>query len=154
MQVWRRWLVSGFLLGWGVVSVVTAPPRLVAKEPVLRGAQVPAGVMASLRKACLDCHSDEPVYPWYARVAPVSMLLRKHVVEGRERLNLSTWGATPAVRRLRLLSDMANQVQGGTMPTSDYLWMHPEAKLSEAEVAAIFAWTQAERARVVEEMGR
>jgi hypothetical protein len=35
------------------------------------------------------------------------------------------------------------------MPLSLYTWLHPEAKLSDADIAAIFEWTQAERARLI-----
>jgi hypothetical protein len=37
------------------------------------------------------------------------------------------------------------------MPLAIYVVMHRSAKLSEAEVQAIFEWTQAERARLITE---
>ena len=42
-----------------------------------------------MRGACMDCHSDETVWPWYSNVAPVSWLVQKDVVQGRAYLNVS-----------------------------------------------------------------
>jgi len=75
--------------------------------------------------------------------------VKQNVLEGRIRVNFSTWATYPKVRRLRLLSDVANQVQLREMPDPLYLRIHGEAKLSDAEIAAIFAWTQAERTRLI-----
>src|SRR5437764_214194 len=47
---------------------------------------------ALAQRACFDCHSNETTWPWYSHVAPVSWLLARDVIEGRSRLNFSTWG--------------------------------------------------------------
>jgi hypothetical protein len=49
------------------------------------------------------------------------------------------------------LSEIANQVQDGGMPLSIYTFMRRDAKLSKADVDAIFQWTQEERARLIME---
>jgi len=41
------------------------------------------------RQACFHCHSDETQWPMYARVAPISWLIRHDVDEGRALLNFS-----------------------------------------------------------------
>lgn len=43
------------------------------------------------QNACFDCHSYQTELPWYGRVAPVSWVVARHVREGREELNFSTW---------------------------------------------------------------
>ena len=43
--------------------------------------------------ACFDCHSYQTELPWYGRVAPVSWVVARHVQEGREAFNFSTWQA-------------------------------------------------------------
>jgi hypothetical protein len=68
---------------------------------------------------------------------------------GRERLNFSKWAEYPVVRRERYLSEIANQVQDGGMPLTIYTLMHRDARLSQSDVAAVFEWTQAERARLI-----
>jgi hypothetical protein len=110
---------------------------------------VPHDVRLAIERACRDCHSDATKYPWYSYIAPVSWLINRDVQQGRKRLNLSQWGDYPVVRRERCLSDIANQVQSGGMPLAIYTFMHRNAKLSKAEVDAIFEWTQAERLRLI-----
>jgi hypothetical protein len=42
-------------------------------------------------RACMDCHSNETTWPWYAYVAPSSWLIYYDVERGRSELNLSTY---------------------------------------------------------------
>ncbi len=44
------------------------------------------------RRACMDCHNNETVWPWYSYVAPVSWEIYYDVVRGRQQLNFSTLG--------------------------------------------------------------
>lgn len=90
------------------------------------------------KRACFDCHSNETVWPWYARVAPVSLILANHVNEGRQRLNFSEWN-----RPNSEYEDVAETIQEGEMPLWDYLLMHPEAKLSASEKEALLSGLQA-----------
>jgi hypothetical protein len=108
-------------------------------------------VLAVFQRACQDCHSEKTRFPWYSYIAPVSMLVRHDVVRGREWLNLSRWSEYPMVRKQRLLSEIANQVEDRDMPLRQYTLIHPGARLSDAEVEAIFRWTQEERARLIAE---
>ena len=89
---------------------------------------------ALFKRACFDCHSNETVWPWYANVAPVSWLVQNDVDGGREHLNFSEWD-----RPWRHAKDVAEEVRLGDMPPSIYTPLHPEAKLSDAEVKALLA---------------
>lgn len=80
------------------------------------------------QRACFDCHSNQTVWPWYAKIAPVSWLVANDVVEGRSRLNFSEWGSRPSEPH-----EMAGVVLEGEMPLPIYLIMHPAARLSAAE---------------------
>jgi len=79
-------------------------------------------------RACYDCHSDETTWPWYSQVAPVSWLVTRHVIEGRRKLNFSEWG----VRGVEV-NEVTRAIRSGKMPTGDFLLMHPDAKLTDAE---------------------
>jgi hypothetical protein len=83
---------------------------------------------ALARRACYDCHSNETVWPWYSYVAPVSWLISNDVAEGRAAFDLSD----PSKIK-RSAEEMVDEIDGGDMPPSTYLLMHPSAKLSEAE---------------------
>jgi mono/diheme cytochrome c family protein len=84
------------------------------------------------KRACFDCHSNETVWPWYSNVAPVSWLVQNDVDGGREHLNFSEWN-----REQRHAKDVAGEVSHGDMPPGVYLPMHPEAKLTGAEIKAL-----------------
>ena len=79
-------------------------------------------------RACFDCHSNETRWPWYSRVAPVSWLVTHDVEEGRHELNFSQWD-----RPQDEAENAVKRVANGDMPLAKYLWLHPEARLSEGE---------------------
>jgi len=142
-------------LGIGVASLLTAPPQTVTSgAPLLHGAQVPPDVLTIIERSCQDCHSDRTHYPWYSYVAPVSFLIRRDVQRGRARLNLSHWPEYTLTRRLRFLSEIANQVQEREMPLPIYTLMHRTARLSDSEIQSLFRWTQTERLRLITEVGQ
>ncbi len=127
----RTWLLLGFgaiLAGFLLIQLVpyghdhTNPP--VTGEPAWDS---PATKVLAQR-ACFDCHSNETAWPWYSNVAPVSWLLQRHVTEGRQRLNFSTWGTSR-----QEVERAARLIQEGEMPSWDYLILHPDARLSDAE---------------------
>jgi hypothetical protein len=137
---------------WVAASLASHPPASGSTGgPLLAGARIEPQILSIFERTCLDCHSDHTQYPWYSYVAPVSWWLQNHVSEGRNHLNLSRWDAYPMPRRQRLLSEIANQVKDGEMPLWSYTLLHREARLSAADVDAVFRWTQTERARLIAE---
>ncbi|WP_428024838.1 heme-binding domain-containing protein [Arcobacter sp.] len=80
-------------------------------------------------KACANCHSNNTIYPWYSKVAPISWLVAFDVEEGREHFNVSMWGA----QRKNKGDEAAKEVKDGEMPPIYYLPTHPEAKLTQSE---------------------
>lgn len=83
------------------------------------------------QRACFDCHSNETVWPWYSNVAPVSWLVQNDVNEGRNYLNLSDWIHSGEV------DELGEVVREGKMPPAKYFPTHPQAKLTDAERAAL-----------------
>ena len=81
-------------------------------------------------RACFDCHSNETIWPIYARVAPIAWLVTLDTVRGRSHLNFSEWGTG---RRGEGAREVGRQIQSGEMPPAIYLTMHPDAKLTDAE---------------------
>jgi hypothetical protein len=130
-----------------LATMPTEPPA--AGNAILSGAQIDPNVRAILERSCQDCHSEATRYPWYSYVAPVSFLIRSDVIRGREHLNLSRWSEYSLVRKERSLSEIANQVKDRDMPLSQYTLIHRNARLSDADIDAVFRWTQAERSRLI-----
>ncbi len=89
------------------------------------------------QRACFDCHSNETVWPWYSRVAPVSWLVTNDVVDGRRTLNFSEWGVAGTSKLgnnpSKAARELEEKISRGSMPPGKYLLIHPTAKLSEAE---------------------
>lgn len=99
----------------------------------------PQEVALSLKRACGDCHSNETVWPWYSNIAPVSWLVASDVNEGRAHLNFSAWTQPGAEAERPEITDLCEQVKKGEMPLRTYTLLHPQAKLSGPEVAALCA---------------
>jgi hypothetical protein len=115
---------------------------------------VPADIQQVFAKSCNDCHSHKTVYPWYTQVAPVSWWLRDHIDHGRENLNFSEFATQPTRNQERSLEAICDEVRSGQMPLPSYLIMHTDALLSESDKNAICAWTDAERAKFQNGLGK
>ncbi len=136
--------LNRFRIFWLVLAVL-AVSQLVpvdrSNPPVTTGFGAQQELMATLRRSCYDCHSNETVWPWYSRVAPVSWLVAHDVHEGREHLNFSTWGAYSGDKQAKLRKEIWQEVSEGEMPPLQYYPAHPDARLSEQDKAIIRVWT-------------
>jgi hypothetical protein len=101
-----------------------------------------------LTRSCLDCHSNQTVWPWYSYVAPVSWLVERDVAKGRNRLNFSDWNQYSLKQREKFFSDIASAVKNQEMPLSQYTLVHRRAKLSEEEKDAVYVWARLERRKL------
>jgi len=129
----RAWKIVGII---GAVLVGLA--LLIQFLPVGGGRTNPAvmaepnwdspATRALFFRACGDCHSNESVWPWYSKIAPVSWMILDHVNEGRSKLNVSEWS-----RGNDEAHEAAEALMDGKMPLANYLLMHPEARLTAEE---------------------
>jgi hypothetical protein len=108
--------------------------------PVESQVQAPPAVLAALKKSCWDCHSNETVWGWHTKIAPISWLVVSDVNEGREDMNFSRWNAIDPKRREKLAKKIPEEVGDGDMPPLLYVLAHPSAKPTEAEKSEIIAW--------------
>jgi cytochrome c551/c552 len=129
-----------------VVAVVLAQlvPITRTNPPVAADVAAPLDVAMVLRRACYDCHSNETVWPWYSRVAPISWLVAHDVDEGRDELNFSAWGAYDAAARRKKLKKTLEEVAEGEMPPWYYVFVHPPARVSPADGERLRAWATEE----------
>lgn len=117
-------------------GVTEGPPSIIARH------KVPADVQNILRRSCYDCHSNNTAYPWYASVQPVAWWLNQHVTEGKAELNFSEFARYDAKRAVRKLQATADELLDRHMPLKSYLWMHRDAKLTDADVALVSQWAE------------
>jgi hypothetical protein len=97
-----------------------------------------AQTQAIAEKACYDCHSNQTTWPWYSNIAPVSWLVLRDVQEGRQNMNFSEWSTYQG-----MASDAAAVVQRGRMPPAQYLIIHADARLTDAEKQQLIQGLQA-----------
>lgn len=121
------------LLGAGALAVlIQLVPLDRTNPPVIREFAGPPQVRDILARSCYDCHSHLTRWPWYSRVAPVSFLVVHDVKEGREKLNFSAWEPKP-----ELAAEIIEVVGKGEMPLGIYTLIHPQAKLSGADLTVL-----------------
>jgi hypothetical protein len=92
-----------------------------------------AEIANTLKIACYDCHSNQPTYPWYTNIAPVSWWIKHHINEGSQHLNFSIWGTYSEKRKNHKLEECIEMIEEGEMPISSYTLMHGEAKLTDSQ---------------------
>ncbi len=135
-----KFAAGGFLVVLGAAQIFQPeranPPADPAAsfEAVAKPAPQTAAVLA---RACRDCHSHETEWPWYSRVSPVSWLIANDVRNGRAHLNLSQWNLySPEMSGIRM-REICGEVRAGKMPPRYYTPLHPAARLSAKDVAAV-----------------
>jgi hypothetical protein len=77
-------------------------------------------------------------------VAPISWRITEDVEHGREEMNFTEWNRASARKRARVADKVWEEVQEGKMPLPQYLRMHPEARLSEADLAVLREWADSQ----------
>lgn len=139
----NTWLAGGA----GVLAVLLLGAQFIpvprTNPPVEQDVPAPPAVKAILRASCYDCHSNETVWPWYSRVAPVSWLVSSDTEEGRSRLNFSTWNQYTPEQQAENLAQALLQIKKGEMPPWFYTIKHTEGKLTPEKQALLEAWATA-----------
>lgn len=113
-----------------------------ANPPAQGALSAPPRIEATLRRACYDCHSNETRWPWYSDVAPLSWLIIRDVNLGRREVNFSEWSNYYPATRRRKLEWMGRALREEKMPPWSYRLMHPGARLTHADRAALEAWIE------------
>ncbi|MGB5238040.1 MAG: heme-binding domain-containing protein [Flavobacteriaceae bacterium] len=112
----------------------------------------PEEVMAILKSSCYDCHSSNTKYPWYNNIAPVSFWIADHIEHGKGHLDFSNWDSYDAKKKDHKLEELIETIESGEMPLREYTWTHSEARLTDAQRAAVIEW--AEVTRLLYQLGR
>jgi hypothetical protein len=111
-------------------------PR-VTNPPVVADLVAPADVKAVLKTSCYNCHSNETHLWWFDKIAPASWLVAHDVKRGRLHLNFSTFGQLSPAAQKAMLYESVNQMQLGAMPPANYLFVHPDAKVTPGQIAIL-----------------
>lgn len=112
----------------------------VSEQSLVRLYHAPDSINHMLQQSCMNCHSNNTDYPWYTNVQPVGWWLERHIRKGKEELNLDEFAAYSERRRMSKLRSMKNQVRDGEMPLPSYIWIHQDARLSDAQKGKLISW--------------
>jgi len=140
----------------GLISLVAGAAHTTSKfegppathERLLAGAQIPTQLLSSVQRACQDCHSENTAWPWYSGIPPLSWQIHKDVAQARQFMDLSKWNDYSEREKRGLLVSIAAALKTHAMPPARYVWMHPEARLSDAELVSFENWALAEQQRI------
>jgi hypothetical protein len=139
-----KWAALAFCVAFIAIQVV---PVSRTNPPVQGEFGGSLEVASVLRRACYDCHSNETVWPWYSRVAPVSWVIAHDVNEGRAELNFSAWNQLSTEQQAKAMRESWKEVAEGEMPTWYYVLLHPEARLSVKDRSLLQAWAASKGGR-------
>lgn len=92
-------------------------------------------------KKCIDCHSQNPRYPWYHGLPFVKGLIDGDIAESRTHLDMTEGfpfkgHGSPSED----LEAIAGAIRDSSMPPLRYLVMHPSTRISDKEKDAILSW--------------
>jgi hypothetical protein len=135
-----KWIALAGIAVIAVLIAIQLVPVATTNGPVEQDIPTPPEVKTVLRRACYDCHSNETVWPWYSRIAPVSWLVAYDVQEGRAELNFSTWNQYSTQEQVKKLKESWEEVDEGEMPPWYYLPAHRDARLSAEDRALLRQW--------------
>lgn len=136
-------LIAGFIIIQFFQPVKNSGEQLTETD-LLWSTNVPVEIAEKLMISCYDCHSNHTHYPWYGNISPVSLLLDKHIREGKEKLNFSVWTEYSQKEQVVLLGGICSELLDMRMPLPLYIQLHREADLNTDEIFQICEWTDQE----------
>lgn len=148
-----KYIILGLIALLVIIQFIARPEKIsepLSDDDIGIVLNVNAEMMGFLKDACYDCHSNQPKYPWYASVAPISWSIADHIEHGRGELNFSEWGTYSKRKADHKLEEMFEEVEEKHMPLSSYLSMHPEAEITPEKLQMLKAWVEAERTKLAE----
>ena len=109
-------------------------------EPFFKDTNPSEEVTYILKETCFDCHSDVTRYPWYEKITPVNYWLASHVKDGKEEFNISAWHLYSVKKKDHKFKELIEVVENKEMPLESFTFTHSEAKLTDAQIAAVVDW--------------
>jgi cytochrome c len=111
-----------------------------ASVPLMADSSVPGEVRATLTNKCADCHSNRTRAPFYGRVAPISWLLERDIVQGRKYMNISIWNSYTSDQQEILKAKIVGETKAHEMPLPQYRMMHWNSRITDSDIRTFAAW--------------
>ena len=130
MRTWQKWALGVVaVLAVLFVAIQFVPyGRPITTPPVTDQFKWSSPEAAAIsKKACNDCHSNDPQIWWAVKIAPISWMAQSDATQGRSAMDFSAWTGYPGA------AEFAQAVDSGRMPPMKFWIVHPDAKLTAAE---------------------
>lgn len=98
-------------------------------------------VVRTLNSSCFTCHSENGVASGFGKIAPSYLF---GVGDARKSLDFSAWQSYSASQKSDELAAITKVIKDGSMPPGDYAFLHPAARLSDAQRQILLEWTARE----------
>lgn len=122
------------------IAIAMQYRKVVDNPPVTQEIPAPADVRAILQKSCFDCHSNQTRITWLQKLPVASSMVSSDVKGARSILNFTEWNKYTPMEQEGLIYLAVSAADDGQMPPDDYLWIHPDAKLSNQDKAVLKNW--------------
>lgn len=134
-------IIAGLaLIAFIGLAVVMQFMKAEDNPPVTKVISAPDDVMAILRSSCFDCHSNETRITWLQKLPIVSSMVASDVKGARSILNFTEWDKYTPLEQDGLVYLAVTAVENGQMPPDDYVWIHPNAKITKEDKAILKNW--------------
>lgn len=130
-------LAKALAVGIAIFAALQLVRPGIPVKPATAVLQAPAAIQRIFEKACYSCHSDEKRLAWFDEIVPAYWLVRHDILKAREHLNFSTLGSKPLAAQKATLYEAVNMIQLGAMPLPQFVALHPEARVSQDELATL-----------------
>lgn len=87
-----------------------------------------------LEESCFDCHSVKYKRYFYDTLPVINIVIARHISEGLEEANFSTVANKGTKELADLLDESIETIEEKEMPLSEYLIIHPAAKITPDEL--------------------
>jgi cytochrome c peroxidase len=106
-----------------------------------------------LKQKCMDCHSDQTVYPWYANLPLVHDLIQADVTKGRSYLDLEK--ELFSVRKEKnipkhVIVELESVITADAMPPIQYRAIHWDKVITKEDKLVILDWLDELKGLVIE----
>ncbi len=91
-------------------------------------------------EACYDCHSNQTAFPWYTYIQPLGWWINGHIKGGKNKANYHNYGTLDKRAKNHLIEETIEVLENKRMPLKSYTWLHPKAKLSDADKTNMINW--------------
>ncbi len=105
------------------------------------------------KQKCMDCHSDQTVYPWYFQLPIIHDLIQQDIEKGRNYLDLEKELFSIKEDKdipKHVLVELESVISAGSMPLIQYRAIHWDKSITSSEKLMILDWLDELKGLVIE----